>query len=493
MNEVSRQGFFNSISGYIGIVLGYINLVLILPYWFEEEQVGLILILGAASGIFAQYGQLGIVNVSIRYFPKFRDKANKHNSFNTFILTVPLVGYLLIMLLAYLFRQPIFNYYEQESALFPENFGYALFMGFFLMYFDVLDSYLRSLYKTVIPYTLRNIVLRLLWFSTYLMFYMGWVDFQGFLNIYVNAYGVGILIMLFYLYKLGELKFSFSFKKFTKPMLKEIMKYGAFSIMNKGAAFINKRIDIFMVGARGLAGAAVYGVGFSIANAIAVPFNSVMRIASSVISDLWEKEDLVELRKLYKATSNNQLALSLWIYLGVLVNIDNIFDILPVEYAGGKSVVLIIGLMKVIDVSMGLNGIIIQFSKYYKISFYANIMLVGLTISTNAYFIPLYGIKGAAIATLISIVIKNIYQTGFLWYKVKAQPFGWKSLLTIAIAAGSYFLVSYIPKQQLLIDIFVRSVTISLVYGVLVYKFKISLKLNGTINKLLAKFGIKIK
>lgn len=492
MNEVSRQGFINSISGYIGIVLGYINLVLILPYWFDKEQVGLIIVLGAASGVFGQIGQLGIVNIAIRYFPQFRDKANKHNGFNTFILAVPLLGYLLVMLLAFLFKEPIFNYYQNESPLFTDNFGYVLFMGFFLMYFDVLDAYLRALYKTVVPYTLRNVILRLLWFGAYLAFHLGCVDFDTFLKIYVNGYGVGILLMLLYLYSLGELKLSFSFKKFNGTLLKGMASYGLFSILNSSAAFLNKRIDIFMVAARGLTETAVYGVAFSIGSAIAVPFNSVMRIATSVISDFWERDDMIALKKLYKSTSNNQLALSLWIYLGIVLNIDNVFKILPEEYADGKWVILIIGLMKVIDVSMGFGALIIQYSKYYKVSFYANVLLVVLTILTNLYFIPLYGIMGAAIASLISILVRNIYQTSFVWYKINMQPFGWKSLLTIVFATGSYLLVNLIPEQQLLVDIAIRSVTVSIIYGLLVYNFKISLKLNGTIKKLLAKIGIKI-
>ena len=56
----------------MGIVIGYVNKILLLPNFFSETQVGLVNILVSFSVIYAQFSALGINFTIVKFFPFFR-------------------------------------------------------------------------------------------------------------------------------------------------------------------------------------------------------------------------------------------------------------------------------------------------------------------------------------------------------------------------------------------------------------------------------------
>jgi O-antigen/teichoic acid export membrane protein len=80
---------------------------------------------------------------------------------------------------------------------------------------------------------------------------------------------------------------------------------------------------------------------------------------------------------------------------------------------------------------LGNNNAIIFNSKYYQAVLFLGLFLVFMTVSLNMFFIPLYGLNGAAIATLISITLYSlakllfvviIYNTSINFVKSKLIP-----------------------------------------------------------------------
>ena len=78
------------------------------------------------------------------------------------------------------------------------------------------------------------------------------------------------------------------------------------------------------------------------------------------------------------------------------------------SYSTGIFVVFTIGISKYFDLILGNNNAIIFNSKYYKAVLFLGLLLAFLAISLNMIFIPIYGINGAAIATLISITLYSL-------------------------------------------------------------------------------------
>jgi len=74
------------------------------------------------------------------------------------------------------------------------------------------------------------------------------------------------------------------------------------------------------------------------------------------------------------------------------------------------------------------------------------------------------------------------------------QPFTYKHLLVLVIAAVSYFAGQYFWRMpNTYLDIVVRSIFTAGVYGLLTYIFKISADVNDKVNSTLAKLASFVK
>ena len=82
----------------------------------------------------------------------------------------------------------------------------------------------------------------------------------------------------------------------------------------------------------------------------------------------------------------------------------------PIAY----SLVLIIGISKLIQMSFSYNSELISLSKYYKFTVITVFILAFFTISLNIILIPELGMIGAAYSSLISILIFNIVKFMFI-------------------------------------------------------------------------------
>ena len=139
------------------------------------------------------------------------------------------------------------------------------------------------------------------------------------------------------------------------------------------------------------------------------------------------------------------MVVSGWFFLLINLNSEALFSLLPNEgYQKATFVVLYISLAKLISMILGCGGAIISNSSFYQISLvFSVVMALGVSI-LNMLWIPLYGIDGAALATLVvvglSIAIKIIY----LQFKIKAHPLSWNLLKALVAVGILYTIFQYI-------------------------------------------------
>ncbi len=495
MGIVVRQSIYNSLASYLGVIIGAINTIVLFPNIFTADEFGLTRVIGAAATLFSSFSLFATPNSTIKFFPFFKDKAKKHNGFLFYSLSIPLIGYVIFVILSYLFKGNIIDHYSGKSTLFSDYFNYIPLLVFYIMYFKVFDAYLRGVLKTVIQSFLNNVVLRFSWTILIVLYYYDILSFEQFIFYYFNMYALILLILVVYTAYLKQLFLLPNFKMFTKERLKEMLTYALFVILGSSSAMLAGTIDSLMIGALvedGLSNVAFYSVALYIGTVIIIPYQSLSRIANSIISDAWKKNDTKEIEHIYKQSSLNLLIVGSLIFLGIWLNADNIFQILPKEYGSAKYVLLFVCLAKLYDVSTGVNSSIIQFSPFYKLMLYFNLLLMGLLIATNYWLIPIMGIEGAALATLLSIFTTNTLRLFIIKVKMNVLPFDSRSLLVIVVG-GITFLVGYfIPKLEwFLADIIVRSLTVSILFMVPIYLLKISKEFNGIIDKVLKLAKLK--
>lgn len=495
MGIVVKQSIYNSIASYIGIVIGAINTIVLFPNFFTADQFGLTRVLAAASALFCSLSLLGIPGLTIKYFPYFKNKESKHNGFLFFIMLVPLVGYIVVLILSYFFKQDVIGFYSDRSSLFGEYYNYIPLLIFYLIYFNVFDAYLRALYKTFIYVFLQNVVLRLIWMVLIMLYYFEYLNFDEFMFYYVNAHALLLVVEIIYTAYIKELFVFPDFRKFDRSILKKMAAFSLFVLLGSSSGMFANTIDSLMIGAlipEGLSSVAFYSVALYIGAFIMVPYFSIVRIANSIISEAWKKDDTAKIAGIYKQSSVNLMIIGCLLFLGIWLNADNIFEILPKDYVEAKYVLFFIGLAKLYDVCTGVNGSVIQFSSFFRLMLYFNGLLIALLVATNYWLIPLYGIEGAAIATLISVFTVNTIRLLIIKAKMNILPFTIKSALVPLIAITVYAIVYFIPAfDHFIIDAVVRSLIIIVLFVPTVYAFNISEDFNRLIDKSLKLVKLK--
>ena len=116
------------------------------------------------------------------------------------------------------------------------------------------------------------------------------------------------------------------------------------------------------------------------------------------------------------------------------------------------------------------------------------VLLIFLTIYLNYKLIPLYGIEGAAISSLIAICLYNTIKVYYVYLKFKLQPitvntFKVISLILFGFSVSLSFSLDFSP----VINIILKSSIVSVVYISIVIFFKFSTDINNLIDKFLGK------
>jgi len=185
-----------------------------------------------------------------------------------------------------------------------------------------------------------------------------------------------------------------------------------------------------------------------------------------------------DLKKLYRQTSINQLILGGALFILIWINIDDLFSLMPDNFAPGKWVVFYIGLSKLFILSTGISGPIIVLSKYYRTNLVFNIILLILTLITNYFLIIEFGITGAAMGTSITFGIFNLIKFLYVKSKFGIQPFTMSSIktvliLTAVIGAFSFIQLDWHPIASITFKSAVAGISMLLLSRILNVKAEI--------------------
>jgi len=473
---IIKQSIQNTIISYTGIVLGFISTILLFPNILTADQYGLTRVLLSVALISSQFSQLGMNNVIIRFFPYYQRSDEARHRLLTLAFLIPLAGFLLFLMLFFFFRNPLISYYSEESELIVDYYHYLIPLVFSILFFEVLNSYVRAMKDSITGSVISEVLVRLFIIGLLIFHYFGWFSFREFMLLFTAIYSIQPVCIITYLIIKKELSFSIPYRKETRRLLKGMSVYGAYSLLGGMASLLIGNIDIIMISAMmELSNTALYAIAFYIGSVIAIPQRSIGKIATPVLAGLIKNKKFGQVETLYQRTALNQLIAGGLVFIGVWANLHNVTDLLPNEYAEIYWVVVVVGLAKLINMATGVNGNIIMNSRFYRYDLYTNILLLILTIVTNLLLIPVYGILGAAIATAISIFIYNFIKFIIVWIKFDMQPFRWNAAAIVAIAAACLYISEQIPYMfNFFVDVIARSFIITALFVTAVLSFRLS-------------------
>jgi len=495
MGIIQRDSFRITLIAFAGATIGYLNKVFLFPNFLMPDQVGLANLMITLALIYAQVASLGSGNIIVRFFPFFNDSAKNHHGFLFAISAFSLAGFTLVSLLVMLLRQPFYQFYAEGSPLLVEYFWYLVPLALATLYFNLFDAYLRSLFRNVFPSLVYEIGLRLFITLSVLLFALDFVNFEGFVVVYVVANCLPAMLVILYTVSIRQLKL----KPDPTPLLKRLsgimFNYGGFSVLNNLSFLILASIDALMIaGMIDLAAAGIYTTMVFVTSVMLIPYRSMLRVSGPIVAQLWRLKDLVKMDILYKKASSGNLVVGAGLFLLLWINIDSLFQFMPLEYALGKFVFLYLGIGRLVDMAAGLNGAILLTSRRFKIDLLFTTGLIVFTILSNLALIPRFGINGAAMASMASLILFNIFRIVYLYRQFQIHPFVNKQLFVPPILLAIILISSLSGRlDNVFADIAVRSLVAGLAFCIPIYFLRVSEDLSEMVNSTTSTIRKKLR
>lgn len=489
MGIVIRQGFKFIVVTYVGVALGALNILFLFPKFLNPSEIGLRELLVGIALMLSYFAQMAMNNVLMRFFPYFKEEERQHNGLFLLALLVSLVGYLAISGLFYAFTPWFTRIFEVNADLLVQYRGTIMPLTAFVLLNTLLEQWARLHLRIAQPALFRELILRVLLTVSVVLYGTDVIDFDEFIWFFVGSYALNMLLLWWYVWRLGVLYLNPKYLKIPQGLQPEMIKYAAWMLLGGMGVIINERIDGLMLAwLAGISFTGVYAISFFIASIIEMPKRGISQIAGALVATYWKQNDVAQLGKLYKQSSLNQLLLGGFLFVGIWSNIDGLFLLIPNGelYRPGKYVVLLIGIARLIDMINGVNTEIIQNSPYYRFNLISILFLGLISFATNYLMIPRFGLVGAAAGSTISILLFNLLKGGFIWWKMRLHPFEKRTVGILLLLAVAYGLAILVPTQgvalpAVLITMALRSLVVVIVVFVGVWRFKLSDELHALI------------
>ena len=488
MGIVLNQSLKNTIITYIGFAVGGVSTLFLFPPILGKTYYGLSNYILSCANVIMPLFAIGMQNTLVKFYSQCKTE-KEENQFLSFTVLFPLFLCIPLILIGLFFYDEIAFFMTKKNPIVKDFIYLIPFTGLCMAYFEIFYAWARVHMHSVFGNFIKEVGLRLFSVVGLLGIYFKLITAIDFIYLTAVIYFVAFLVTMLYAFKVKKPVFQFSIPH----NVKAILEYTFYIILSGSVAnllldgdkiMLNQYMDIGNI--------AYYSVATYIALVISVPSRAMHQIVYPITAKLMHENKHDELNDLYKKTSINLQLVGGFVMLCIFVNIEQLYEMVPKEYAGGIVVVFMIGLSKYFDLILGNNNAIIFNSKYYRMVLFLGLMLVFVTLILNMIFIPLYGIIGSAFATLLSITLYSVAKLMFVVKRMHLYPFTKQTLYSIGITFV-LFLLFYFWKFPFhpIIGIGLKSILVTVLYVYLNYKLVISIEINRFLDTIFTKLKLK--
>ena len=437
MAKSKQQNLWNTLIGFAGAGLGFVNQVVLMGRLFSPEELGLTRILFQAATLYAQFIVFGGNNLTIRFFPGLRDQTQGKARLFQVGFIILLVGLFSSSILLWLFQENLLGVYAERSELFVQYAVWTLPMALGFAAFQWLGSWTHVLQKSVFESRLKEVWLRLLITLAISLYAFGGLDWDSFVSVYSLIPLIVCIPLIVFAYR-HDL-----FKKLQPISLKEFrtfLNFSFYNVLSRTSGFITLTIDVLIIGSLvGLNGVAVYSIGTYIVSFVVIPSRALQKVAFPKIAHYWAETDLSSIQKLYRNTSVGLFFWSGSLFVGGYFFAPVLISYLGSEYELLLPVFLAFGLGRMVEMITSINRGILRNSPIFKYETLFTLLFAASMIVCDLLFIPLWGsevplegIVGAAWGSALSITLFNTLLSGLLYRRYKLSPFSKKHTYLLA-------------------------------------------------------------
>ncbi|MFV9550982.1 lipopolysaccharide biosynthesis protein [Algibacter sp. PT7-4] len=482
MGVVVSQSFKNIISTYLGFFIGAINTLFLYTEFLTDQYYGMVGYMLSLAYVIMPLMAFGVHNTLVKFYSTFKTRVYL-SSFLTLMLVLPFVIIVPIILITYIGFDVIVGFLSNKNEIIKHYLWHTVIIAIALAYFEVFFAWVKVQMQTVFGNFMKEVFHRVGAMVLLFLLHFSMINLEQFMAGLVIVYVLRMLVMKIYAF---SIRFPvITFKRV--PNLHGVLKYSFLIIIAGSVATILLDVDKVMLGYYiDIKEIAYYNVAIFIATVIAVPQRAMHQILLPLSAKYLNEKDFIALEDLYKRSSLNLFVVGGFIFLLIVLNINQLYHIIPNEFSHGLLVVFMISFTKLYDNALGSNNAILFNSDYYRIVLVLGVFLVVIMILLNIVFIPVLGINGAGVATFLAVFLYNSIKLFFVYKKFKMFPFT-IATLKIGVFLTAIVLLFYFWEFPFhpVMNIGLKSILITLVYVFVVYKYNFSEDISLLIKKYL--------
>lgn len=484
MGIIINQSLKNMVTTYIGFGVGAVNTLFLFTYFLEKEYYGLVSFLLSAANLIWPFLIFGVHSTLIKFFTSYKTRGEQDRLLNL-VLIIPALAALILGIFGLIFYSHLLEYFAGENSLVQPYVWLIFLIAFATAYFEVFFSWSKIYYKSTFGNFMKEVFHRVCISVLLFAVYFEWISVEIFIYSISGVFVFRTILMAMYAFSLHKPRFRFQFPRNLSPVL----KYSSLILLAASVATVLLDLDKVMIEYYlPIENVAIYGIAVYIATVISVPQKAMHQITNPLTAEMLNNKDKSGLKDLYEKSSLNLLIVSGLIFIWIITNVNSLYELIPEEYDIGILVVLLISLVKLYDNLLGNNNSILFNSDYYRIVLGVGVILVVVAFILNLFFIPLYGIEGAAMASFIAFALYNSSKIFIVFNKFRIHPFTSKTwlalLLTVVLSTGFYFLNFSLNP---VFNIAVKGILAGGLYLFIVHFFRLSEDISQVIERVIKR------
>ena len=400
LREILFSGTATFIYKLIGLLLAYL-LMLLITTQFGAEVFGRYSITLTLSQILVIVFTFGLPSAIVRLIadPDTFNVLPQSNYLQKGIFLILIAGFAISILL-FIFSETLSIYLFKDLRL----ANYLKLLSLFLvplMFHEFFSNFFRGK-KDFTKYNYFTFIFPNLFF--FAIFYI-LIQYSFLEEITILSYGLSfMLIFIIELIAYAKLKL----KSKTNFPINRLLKLSFPMMFSTTLLFLLNWTDIFMLGAmKGSSEVGIYNVAFKIASLGYLIIIAINVVIAPKISELYSKNNMVALKKVIQHSTWFIIVLTIPLMALILLFRETILGIFGIEFLNGETALVIIGCGVLISSISGNVDQILNMTNSHKILRNITFFCFMVNVILNYFLIPVYGINGAAIASLITNVLIN--------------------------------------------------------------------------------------
>ncbi|MCP9236755.1 lipopolysaccharide biosynthesis protein [Lewinella sp. JB7] len=466
MGIIRRQTIKNNAVSLLGVAIGAVSQLLIYP--LDVELKGHIDGIVSFATLLVPLLLLGTPAVMVRYLPYLRGENEVRNAGQ--LLTRSLVVSTLALLVIVALNLLLGDRLAVGRGVLENSRWTIIGISATLVYAGIFTSHLINFQRIALPVIFNNLLIKVGAPVLVLAAVYGYLSDRQVDGWLVVLYGSSALGLLLYAWRLGVLHLGWGSLDLDGVRVRELYGLAVYSVFGAIGSRLAAQLDTVSINTfLGDVDTGIYAIAKYVMNVIIIPTVAINAITSPIVARAWRERDLSHLGFLYRESAMVLYAVGGLIYVGAVVCMPYVYNLTDglEAYRIGYASVLLLGGAQLFDLMTSINGNLIGMTDYYRWNVILVLILGVLNVFLNYLFIAVlgYGMTGAALSTLVSLLLYNILKVGFVYWKMRLQPLTMSLLYTTLVLVGCGLAAWFLPlNARSSVQVIVRGSLVCLLF-----------------------------